>query len=145
MDILEPERLATVINSYLSEMALRMRERVTEHQNYWRKQGVPKEIQIRMGIATGHCTVGHFGSEQRLDYTALGRPAKLAARLEGLADPNAILVDQNTYNLIHDYVSCEHVDQITPKELARPIQIYRVGDFISDDHLNKRQQLSRIG
>ena len=91
------------------EMALRMRERVNELQNYWRKQGVPKEMQIRMGIATGYCTVGNFGSEQRLDYTALGRPVNLAARLEGLADPNAILIDQNTYNLIHDQVSCDHV------------------------------------
>jgi len=185
-DILEPERLAIIINSYLSEMAsialdcggtidkfigdavfvffgdpesngeiedalncvemaLRMRERVNELQNYWRKQGVPKEMQIRMGIATGYCTVGNFGSEQRLDYTALGRPVNLAARLEGLADPNAILVDQNTYNLIHDQVSCDHVDQITLKGMARPIQVYRVDDFFSDDHRNKRQQLSKVG
>ena len=185
-DILEPERLAIIINSYLSEMAsialdcggtidkfigdavfvffgdpesngeiedalncvemaLRMRERVNEFQNYWRKQGVPKEMQIRMGIATGYCTVGNFGSEQRLDYTALGRPVNLAARLEGLADPNAILVDQNTYNLIHDQVSCDHVDQITLKGMARPIQVYRVDDFFSDDHRNKRQQLSKVG
>ena len=185
-DILEPERLAVIINSYLSEMAsialdcggtidkfigdavfvffgdpesdgeikdalncvelaLRMRERVTELQNYWKKQGLPKDMQIRMGIATGYCTVGNFGSEQKLDYTALGRPVNVAARLEGLADPNAILVDQNTYNLIHDHVSSENVDQITPKGMTRPIQVYQIVDFVSDDHRRKRQQLSRVG
>ena len=185
-DILEPERIASVINSYLAEMAsialdcggtidkfigdavlvffgdpesdgeiedalkcvemaLRMRERVAELQHFWREQGVPKEMQIRMGIATGFCTVGNFGSEQRLDYTALGRPVNLASRLEGLADPNSIFIDQNTYNLIHEHVSCETVDQITPKGMARSIKVYRVNDFYSDDHRNKRQKLSRLG
>ena len=183
---MEPERIASVINSYLAEMAsialdcggtidkfigdavlvffgdpesdgeiedalkcvemaLRMRERVAELQHFWREQGVPKEMQIRMGIATGFCTVGNFGSEQRLDYTALGRPVNLASRLEGLADPNSIFIDQNTYNLIHEHVSCETVDQITPKGMARSIKVYRVNDFFSDDHRNKRQKLSRLG
>ena len=185
-DTLEPERLATIINSYLSEMAsiaidcggtidkfigdavlvffgdpesegetedalkcvemaLRMRARVAELQKYWHKLGVPQGLHVRMGITTGFCTVGNFGSEQRLDYTVLGSPVNLAARLQGLAEPDAIFIEENTHSLIDGHVSCEFVDQITPKGFVRPVQVYKVGDFLSKEHRNRRKQLTRIG
>ena len=185
-DTLEPERLATIINSYLSEMAsiaidcggtidkfigdavlvffgdpdsegetedalrcvemaLRMRLRVAELQKYWQKLGVSRGLQVRMGIATGFCTVGNFGSEQRLDYTVLGSPVNLAARLEGIAEPDAILIDESTHILIKDHVSCEFIDQFTPKGFVRPVQVYKVIDFLSKKHRESRQQLSRVG
>ena len=185
-DTLEPERLATIINSYLSEMAsialdcggtidkfigdavlvffgdpesegetedalkcvemaLRMRARVAELQKYWHKLGVPQGLHVRMGITTGFCTVGNFGSEQRLDYTVLGSPVNLAARLQGLAEPDAIFIEENTHSLIDGHVSCEFVDQITPKGFVRPVQVYKVGDFLSKEHRDGRRQLTRIG
>lgn len=185
-DTLEPERLAIIINSYLSEMAsialecggtidkfigdavlvffgdpesagetedalkcvemaLRMRARVAELQKYWQKHGVSRGLHVRMGIATGFCTVGNFGSEQRLDYTVLGSPVNLAARLQGIADADTILIDENTYGLIKGHVSCEPTDKITPKGFVRPVQVYKVGDFISEEHRERRRQLSRVG
>ncbi len=185
-DTLEPERLAMVINSYLSEMAsialgcggtidkfigdavlvffgdpetegetedalkclemaLRMRTRVGELQKYWRKHGAPRGLHVRMGITTGFCTVGNFGSEQRLDYTVLGSPVNLAARLQSIAEPDAILVDENTHNLIEGNVGCEFIDQITPKGFVRPIRVYQVDDFLSEEHRDRRRQLSRVG
>ncbi len=185
-DTLEPERLATVINSYLSEMAsialdcggtvdkfigdavlvffgdpesegetedalkcvemaLRMRTRVAELQKYWRKLGVSRGLHVRTGIASGFCTVGNFGSEQRLDYTVLGRPVNLAARLEATAEPDVILIDENTHSLIEDHVTCEPMDPITPKGFVRPVQVYQVGDFFSEEHRKKRRRLSRVG
>jgi class 3 adenylate cyclase len=127
------------------EMALRMRLRVAELQKYWRKLGVSRGLQVRMGIATGFCTVGNFGSEQRLDYTVLGSPVNLAARLEGIAEPDAILIDESTHILIKDHVSCEFIDQFTPKGFVRPVQVYKVIDFLSKKHRESRQQLSRVG
>ena len=185
-DTLEPERLAKVINSYLSEMAsiaidcggtidkfigdavlvffgdpdsegetedalkcvemaIRMQKRVAELQKYWRKHGVSRGLHVRMGIATGFCTVGNFGSEQRLDYTVLGSPVNLTARLQAMAEPDKILIDENTQSLIEAHVSCEPVDQITPKGFVRPVQVYQVGDFFSEEHRNKRRRLSRVG
>ncbi len=185
-DTLEPERLAKVINSYLSEMAtialdcggtvdkfigdavlvffgdpesegetedalkcvemaIRMRTRVAELQKYWQKLGVSRGLHVRMGIASGFCTVGNFGSEQRLDYTVLGSPVNLAARLQGTAEPDAILIDENTHSLIEGHVSCEFIDQITPKGFVRPIQVYQVGDFLSEEHRDRRRQLSQVG
>jgi sulfur relay (sulfurtransferase) DsrF/TusC family protein len=89
--------------------------------------------------------VGNFGSEQRLDYTVLGSPVNLAARLQAAAEADTILIDENTYNLIEDQVSCELVDQITPKGFVRPVQVYRVDDFHSKDHREQRRRLSRVG
>ena len=67
------------------EMALRMKARVEELREYWIRNGVKGGLDIRVGIATGHCTVGNFGSNQRMDYTALGGPVNISARLEGKA------------------------------------------------------------
>jgi class 3 adenylate cyclase len=185
-DTLEPERLAAVINSYLSEMAsiaiecggtvdkfigdavlvffgdpesageaedalrcvemaLRMQLRIAELQKHWHKIGVPNGLSTRMGIATGFCTVGNFGSEQRLDYTVLGRPVNAAARLEELAEPGGILIDEGTHGLIGDQVDCSPVDQVVLRGFSRPVQIYRVNDFRSGEHRAGRRRLSRTG
>ena len=127
------------------EMAIRMQSRVAELQKYWHKLGVPRGLHVRMGIATGFCTVGNFGSEQRLDYTVLGSPVNLAARLQGLAEPDAIFIDENTHSLIDGHVSCEFIDEFTPKGFVRPLQVYKVGDFLSKEHRDRRRQLTRIG
>ena len=84
-----------------------MQAPVAEMQKYWQKLGVTRGLHVRIGIATGFCTVGNIGSEQRLDYTVLGRPVNLAARLEGIAEADTILIDENTHSLIGYHVSCE--------------------------------------
>jgi class 3 adenylate cyclase len=185
-DTLEPERLANVINSYLSEMAsiaidcggtidkfigdavlvffgdpetegdeedalkcvemaLRMRGRIAELQNYWRKQGVSRGLKVRIGITTGYCTVGNFGSEQRLDYTVLGSPVNLAARLQAMAPADGILIAESTYSLVKEHVVCEPFDEIAPKGFARAVQVYLVDDFIFKEHRDQRKRLSHVG
>ena len=122
-----------------------MRARVAELQKYWHKLGVSRGLHVRMGITTGFCTVGNFGSEQRLDYTVLGTPVNLSARLQAAAEPDTILIDENTQSLIESHVGCELIDQITLKGFVRPIQVYRVDDFLSDEHREQRRLLSRVG
>jgi len=185
-DTLEPERLATVINSYLSEMsliavecggtidkfigdavliffgdpetegetedalkcaemAIRMLKRVGELNKHWKKLGVIDGLKVRMGIATGFCTVGNFGSDLRLDYTVLGSPVNMAARLQTMAEHNSILIDEYTKDLINDHVSSKYIDEITPKGFARPVQVYRINDFKSAEHRNRRKSLTHVG
>ena len=185
-DTLEPERLAAIINSYLSEMstialeeggtidkfigdsvlvffgdpesegetedalkcvemALRMLKRVDELKKHWKKLGVSDELNVRMGIVTGFCTVGNFGSDLRMDYTVLGSPVNLAARLQTMAEPNTILIDENTKGLIENYVEAKHFEEITPKGFVRPIQVYQISDFISAEHREQRQKLTHVG
>jgi len=185
-DTLEPEKLAKVINSYLSEMAsiaiecggtidkfigdavlvffgdpesagetedalrcvemaLRMKQRVSELQKYWKKNGVSRGLHVRMGIANGYCIVGNFGSDQRMDYTVLGSPVNLAARLQGIAATGEILTDENTQALIADYVDTELKGDVTPKGFARSVSYFSIGDFRSEDHKAARRKLSHTG
>jgi class 3 adenylate cyclase len=127
------------------EMALRMQQRVDELQGYWKKNGASRGLKVRMAIATGYCTVGNFGSERRLEYTALGGAVNLAARLQLHAPAGSVLVAETTHTLISDQIDCEHFDKIAPKGFARPVQVYRVRDFFSEEHRERRRRLSRIG
>jgi len=185
-DTLEPEKLAQIINNYLSEMttialecggtidkfigdavmvffgdpeslgeeedalnciemALRMKARVEELREYWERNGVKGGLDIRVGIATGHCTVGNFGSNQRMDYTALGGPVNISARLESKAPKNEILISDATHNLIKGKVETNYFDEIKLKGFARPIGIHLVKDFRSDNHRNERKTYSHRG
>lgn len=185
-DTMEPEKLANVINSYLSEMstiavksggtidkfigdaimvffgdpetdgevqdalkclemAIMMRNRVEELQKHWKKMGVKNGLGVRMGVSTGFCTVGNFGSDLRLDYTVLGSPVNLAARLQSAADKNTILIDENTNNLINGVVNTQKHSSITPKGFVRPIDTFVLNDFKSEIHKNKRKMLSHSG
>ena len=126
------------------EMALRMQQRVAELQSYWKKHGVNKGLKVRMGITSGYCTVGNFGSEQRLDYTVLGSPVNLAARLQALAPAGGVLISESTRDLVDAHAECEYFEEITPKGFVRPVQIYQVKDFKSKAHRESRRNLSYL-
>ncbi len=64
------------------EMAIAMQRRMRELQSQWLDSGLGKPFQLRIGINTGYCTVGNFGSEDRMDYTIIGNEVNLASRLE---------------------------------------------------------------
>ena len=78
-------------------MAIAMQRRMRELQFEWRDVGLEKPFQLRIGINTGYCTVGNFGSEDRMDYTIIGNEVNLASRLQSHADLGGILVSHETY------------------------------------------------
>jgi len=82
-----------------------------------------------MGINSGICKVGNFGTENRLDYTLLGRAVNLASRLESAAKNNEILVSKDTYDLIKGAVHCSDKGQIRAKGFAEPINVFSVTDL----------------
>jgi class 3 adenylate cyclase len=49
-----------------------------ELQFEWGDVGLEKPFRLRIGISTGYCTVGNFGSEDRMDYTIIGNEVNLA-------------------------------------------------------------------
>jgi class 3 adenylate cyclase len=85
-------------------MALRMRKRTQELWAEWEDRVGPDPMHARMGINTGYCTVGNFGSEDRLDYTIVGAAVNTASRLESTARPDQIQVSHSTYTLIKDEI-----------------------------------------
>ncbi|HEX6311965.1 MAG TPA: adenylate/guanylate cyclase domain-containing protein, partial [Acidimicrobiia bacterium] len=85
------------------------------------------------GINTGYCTVGNFGSEERLDYTIVGGQVNAASRLEVTAEPDQILVSHQTWALIKDAMRCEPVGEIKVKGIAHPLLTYEVVGAIDAD------------
>ena len=111
-------------------MALEMLEKLETLRFHWREKGVSHSLNARIGIHTGACTVGNFGSEDRLDYTIIGRGVNLASRLESSSDPNKILISEDTYFLVKDKILCNKKEEIAVKGISYPIQTYEVLSLI---------------
>ena len=109
-------------------MALEMRERMKFMRQIWEDEGISKPLNIRIGINTGYCNVGNFGSEDRLDYTIIGGEVNLASRLESNASVGQILVSHETYSLIKNSINCEEREEINVKGLAHKVRTYQVID-----------------
>jgi adenylate cyclase len=118
------------------EMAIAMRQRLKELQNVWRDSGIAKPLQVRIGINTGFCTVGNFGSENRMDYTIIGSGVNLASRLESAASPGEVLISYETYAMVKDKILCEKIGEISLKGVSRPVEAYRVLDY----HTNRQNE-----
>ena len=132
-------------------MAIAMRDRMRDLETIWRDSGIEKPLKCRMGINTGFCTVGNFGSEDRMDYTIIGGGVNLASRLESTATPGEILISYETYALVKDEIHCEDHGEIAVKGIAYPVAAYQVADTyaklgksprrIREDHPNLKLNL----
>lgn len=102
-------------------MAIEMQQRLAELNVRWRKLGVEEPFLIRIGINTGFCNVGNFGSAKRMDYTILGAEANLAARLQSIAPPGGIVVSYETYALVRELVAAHALPPTSMKGISREI------------------------
>jgi adenylate cyclase len=107
-------------------MAIEMQHRMAELDKQWQVNGLERAFRVRMGISTGFCTVGNFGSQDRMDYTIIGRAVNLAARLESAADPGKILMSHETWSLVKDVVVAKEIPPLTLKGIGRPVQVYEL-------------------
>jgi len=116
-------------------MAIAMRDRLKDLQQIWEQEkGFTQPFKIRIGIATGYCTVGNFGSEERMDYTIIGGYVNLASRLEQHAKPDQILISHETYALIKKQIYCQAQDSIQVKGISQAVKTYQVKSFMTDSH-----------
>jgi adenylate cyclase len=113
-------------------MAVEMRREMQILRQKWQSQNIDKPLHIRMGITTGYCHVGNFGSETRMSYTIIGRDANLAARLQSVASPDEILISNETYLLVRESIMCREKGAVSLRGIAKPIQVWEVVDFHVD-------------
>jgi PAS domain S-box-containing protein len=107
-------------------MALAMQARIGDLAVTWRDMGIETPLRCRIGIHTGYCTVGNFGSEDRMDYTMVGSTVNLTSRLEREASPGGILISFETFALVKDEFLCEEQGRIQVRGIAHPVATYRV-------------------
>lgn len=107
-------------------MGIEMQERMTQLQSAWQEAGISKPLKCRMGIHTDYCTVGNFGSNDRLDYTIIGRGVNTASRLESLSAPGSILISFETYSQVKEHITCSENGEVTVKGIAYPVNTYEV-------------------
>ena len=107
-------------------MAAEMRHRLAELNAKWRNEGVEHPFRVRIGINTGFCNVGNFGSADRMDYTIIGAEANLAARLQSVAEPGHIVVSYETFALVRDIVVAHALPPITMRGISRDVTPYAV-------------------
>jgi class 3 adenylate cyclase len=122
----DPETLGVVEDARACvRMAVEMQRRLTELDARWRKSGIEQPFRARMGINTGYCNVGNFGSEDRMDYTIIGAEANLAARLQSIAEPGGIVMSYETYSLVRDMVRAKPLEPIAMKGISHKVVPYR--------------------
>lgn len=114
------------------QMALAMRDKMTELQEDWFRLGYSDPLHIRMGISTGYVSVGNFGSDERMDYTIIGSPVNLASRLETAAGADQILISHDTWGLVKNQFRCSEAKRLKLKGFAKAQLAYEVFGLAED-------------
>ena len=108
------------------QTAFGMRERAEALSQRVRDRGIPADLRVRIGINTGRCTVGMYGSDILRAYKAIGFAANIAARLQANADAGGVLVGFRTYALVKERVEARPLEPLTVKGAARPVEAWEI-------------------
>ena len=83
-------------------------------------------LQVRIGIHTGPVVVGEIGGGARREHLAMGETPNVAARIQGIAEPNTVALSAATYRLVSGFFDCQALGAQGVKGLVAPIEVYRV-------------------
>lgn len=87
-----------------------------------------KKFDIRIGINSGHVVAGNIGSPKRMDYTVIGDSVNVASRLESGAEPNQVLIGEETYLQIKGKFKTQEIGPRTLRGRSGQTMVYEVLD-----------------
>lgn len=101
---------------------------------YWFSQDLAEEhrTKINFGIHTGPAVVGNVGSENLMDFTAVGDTVNVAARLQGVADHGEILVSTAVFEATQDFVFGRSRGELAVKGRKTPVEAYQISNTYFD-------------
>ena len=83
-------------------------------------------LQVRIGVHTGPVVVGEIGAGEHTERLALGETPNLAARVQGVAEPDTVVMSEATQRLVHGLFECQALGPQTLKGISPPVSVYRV-------------------
>jgi len=86
---------------------------------------LPQPLQVRIGIHTGLVVVGEMGGRDYREAMALGETPNIAARLQGLADPDTVAMSAATHRLVEGFFACHNLGPRTLKGVSMPVEVYQ--------------------
>ena len=110
------------------QCAIEMRNKIAEINTEISVRNM--KIPVAFGISTGESMVGIFGSAIRKEYTAMGNPVNLAARLERIAKEKQILICDDTYEEVKDFFEVEKIRQVKLKGMDEETTVYNIIDAL---------------
>jgi class 3 adenylate cyclase/predicted ATPase len=87
---------------------------------------LPHLVQVRIGVHTGLVVIGEIGSSDKREILALGETPNIAARVQGQAAPDEVVISAVTYRLVEGLFECEDRGQPELKGVSTPLTLYRV-------------------
>lgn len=107
------------------QCALAMLDELRNFNRERESMGLPS-FEIGVGINTGEVVAGYIGSSKAMQYTVIGAPVNLAARLCSAAKGMQILLSEHTWGLVQDVFEVRELEPISPKGIAQPVRVFEV-------------------
>jgi len=113
-----------------------MQASIKKLSTVWHRRGVSGDIALRIGINTGYCTVGVFGSDILKNFAAIGSPVNIAARLQAEASSGAILCGIASYAVVQDRVLVKARGSLSLRGISYPVETYEILELCDDKIYN---------
>jgi class 3 adenylate cyclase len=94
-------------------------------------------LQVRIGLHTGSVVVGEIGAGEHTERLALGETPNIAARVQGVAEPDTVVISATTHHLVQGFFECQDVGPQTLKGIATPHRLALLAEAYGRDGQNE--------
>jgi class 3 adenylate cyclase len=124
-----------------ARFALEVRKEFQLIATRWKTSGLDKQIRLRLGLHSGYCSVGNFGSHRRLQFTAMGNPVNVASRLESASKGGHITTSLATQAMLSSQFDLNEKGKIEVKGIKHPLTVF---DLVEERQFSSKNNLDQV-